>query len=612
MGSDLVVGDLVRQIEGAPEKPGVYQFLDAKGQVIYVGKARNLRARLRQYLQGGGTNPKPRAIVRRAHAVKTIVTETEEEACLLEYALIKRYQPMFNVMWRDGKSFPYICIKKERFPRVMVMRRPKDDGSEYYGPFSVKHYLDALMELLRSLVPLRTCNYKLTEENIRKKKFRKCLEYHLGRCGAPCEGLQTEAEYMKGIRLVRKILRGEVESVVRRLRQRMRRLAEDLRFEEAMRVKAQIERLEALRQKPFILRGTQATADIFAYRSTDTMAFVHYLQMVEGMIVVSHTMRVRKRLSESDEDLLRWAVLEARTRFHSRARLVIVPFWVMVPVPASGASIEVKIVADGGEEGEYSGLMRIAEKNLDAFIEQYYPEASERMHPALPALQKLLHLPRCPEHIECIDISTLGGKEMAGSVVVFRRGFPVRREYRHYWIRTVAHIDDYRAVAEVVTRRYRRLLDEEGEDALPDLVLIDGGGGQAGKARDALDQLGLHNVPVFGLAKRLEVLYPPHRREPIYIDRRSLVILLLQRIRNEAQRFANRLREKGLLRRAGYTILQEVPGIGARRAERLLRTFGSIERILNAPEEELAQVVGSTVARVLKRYLVRRWHHTAG
>ena len=588
--------ELVRQIVNAPLNPGVYVFRDAQGKPLYVGKARNLRQRLLSYIRNTGYNPKVKVLVKQAVNVETIITDTEEEAFLLEYALIKKLKPVYNVVWRDGKSFPYICIKKEQFPRVMIIRRPKDDGSEYFGPFSSKTYLEELMSTLRYLFPIRTCNYNLTPENIKKGKFKKCLEYHIGKCMAPCEGLQSESEYMGMISKIRKVLRGEVDDVIADIRKEMHRLANEFKFEEAHQLKLKIERLEKLREKILLVRGTSATADIFAFKDTTAMAFVQYMQVVNGIVLVSHTLRLRKQLDEEPADLLRLAILQARERFHSNSRCVVVPFNVDVP--------GVDIIVAGDDNSVWSNLMKLAEKNLQAFIDKYYPEGEEKINPAVEELGRVLKLDKPPLHIECIDISNIGDAEITGSVVVFKNGKPVKREYRHYIIKSIDKRDDYQAVYEIVERRFKRLREEKKE--FPDLLLIDGGAGQAGKAYDALRALGINNIPVYGLAKRLEVLYLPHvAADPIYIDRRSAALLLLQRIRNEAHRFANRLREKRYFKKQLTSVLEEIPGIGPRRATALIERFGSIEGISKASDEDLATIIPEKLVPVVKKWLRR-------
>jgi len=583
---------ILSQLESFPEEPGVYMFKDENGNILYIGKARNLKARLKQYASLHIPNRKTQLLVSKVQKIDYIITESEEEAFLLEQALIQKHTPPYNVMWRDGKSYPYICILKERFPRVIIMRRPSEDKAECYGPYTSKVLLEELYNLIRELFPLRTCAYNLSEENIKKGKFKKCLEYHIGKCKAPCVGMQSEEDYNQTIAQVRKILKGNIDPVIKYLNEAKQKAVENLEFEKAEEIKQKINLLKRYAEKATIVRGFRADIDVIAYKATDKMAFVHYMQIRNGLVVLTHNLKVAKKLNETDEELLANAIIQLRNRFKSNVKEVIVPFDTGIKIEGVELIVPVR--------GDKSILLQVAEKNLNAYIDREFPEYSEKPHPALSELQRILELPTVPERIECFDISTLMGTQTVASLVVFLKGKPAKREYRRFLIKHVDGIDDYGSMKEAVHRRFKRLLEEEGQK--PDLLLIDGGPGQAGIAYDVLKELGF-NIPVYGLAKRLEILYPPHSKSPIYIDRRSPVLLLLQRIRNEAHRFALHYQRK---RRELSTLkseLLEVPGIGKRRAEELLKHFGSIKRIKEASFEEIAEVVGPSVAQKLQEWL---------
>ncbi len=583
---------ILSRLETFPEHPGVYLFKDAEGNILYIGKARNLKARLKQYASMHIPNRKTQLLVSKVHDIDYIITESEEEAFLLEQALIQRHTPPYNVMWRDGKSYPYICILKERFPRVVIMRRPSEEKAECYGPYTSKVLLEELYNLIREIFPLRTCSYNLSEDNIKKGKFKKCLEYHIGKCMAPCVGLQSEQEYNEIISQVRKILKGNIDPVLKYLNEEKEKAVSQLEFEKAEEIKQKINLLKRYAEKATIVRGFRADIDVIAYKATDTMAFVHYMQIRNGLVVLTHNLKVSKKLNETDEELLANAIVHLRNKFKSDVKEVIIPFDTGIKIEGVDTIVPVR--------GDKSILLQVAEKNLNAYIDREFPEYSEKPHPALSELKRILNLPDIPERIECFDISTLMGSQTVASLVVFIKGKPAKREYRRFLIKEVEGIDDYSSMREAVFRRFRRLIEEGGEK--PDLLLIDGGGGQAGVAKDVLNELGL-DIPVYGLAKRLEVLYPPHSQSPIYIDRRSPVLLLLQKIRNEAHRFALQYQRKRRELTALRSELLDVPGIGKRRAEELLKHFGSIKRIKEASFDEIAEVVGPAVARRLQEWL---------
>lgn len=579
-----------------PEAPGVYVFRGESGEYLYIGKARNLRKRLAQYLNRKALQLKMAKMLERAQRLEFMVTNTEEEAFLLENTLIKRHQPVYNVMWKDGKSYPYICIKNEPFARVFVMRNPKNDGSLYYGPYASKRRLEELLDVIRSVFPLRTCSYALTPDNIRAGKFRRCLEWHLKRCNAPCEALESQEEYARHIEQVKNILEGRFEAVEQYLLQLIDGCVARLDFEGAHLYREKLVKLRAFREHSVVVRYTDASFVVCAYASSVSWAFLHWMQVSHGCVILSHNMKVRKKLEESDEELFSLGVVHLRERFRLPGGTHVVTD-VEWEVPG--------LVVRRPSNQEEEQLLAMAKKNLQAFIDREFPEERRDMHPGVEELARQLALPHVPVRIECVDISTLQGTETVGSVVVFINGYPARREYRHYTIRTLppATINDYGAIAEVVERRFTRLL-REGKP-LPNLLLVDGGAGQVGAACEVLHRLGL-NIPVFGLAKRLEVLYRPGTPfEKIFIDRRSVALHLLQHIRNEAHRFALRHLHTRHKNSSLRSLLTTIPGIGERRALALLRRFGSLEEIAGAPVAQLAKIVGVKQAHLLKSMIVR-------
>ncbi len=570
-----------------PEKPGVYQFLEAGGTIIYIGKAKNLRKRVASYFSGNQSG-KTTVMLRKASHLRHIVVENESDALLLENNLIKKYQPRYNILLKDDKTYPWICIKKEDFPRVFITRNVVRDGSEYFGPYTSGLMVKTLLELLRRLYKLRTCNHNLSRQNIEAGKFRVCLEYHLGNCNAPCTGNQRREEYQEYINGVRDILKGNILSVISQLKALMLRYSNELRFEEAQVIKNKIDLLTRFRSRSVVVSNTVRNVDVFAFTSDDDRGYVNYLKVVDGAVIQAFTLEIRMRVDEEPESLLGFAITEIRQRYGSDSDEVIVPFMPDIQIDKLKYTIPAR--------GEKLKLLELAERNAIYYKHeqkkrQLILKSENRTGKNLEKVKKDLHMPDLPEHIECFDNSNIQGTNPVASCVVFRNGKPSKRDYRHFNIKTVTGADDFSSMEEVVYRRYKRLM-EEGQK-LPHLVVIDGGKGQLSSAVKSLGALGLkEKITVIGIAKKLEEIYFPGDSVPIYLDRNSYTLKLIQQLRNEAHRFGISFhrdkRSAGMLR----SELDEIKGIGPKTKSLLLNRYGSVEEIRNAGPQELAQLIG--------------------
>lgn len=570
-----------------PEKPGVYQFLEAGGTIIYIGKAKNLRKRVASYFSGNQSG-KTTVMLRKASHLRHIVVENESDALLLENNLIKKYQPRYNILLKDDKTYPWICIKKEDFPRVFITRNVVRDGSEYFGPYTSGLMVKTLLELLRRLYKLRTCNHNLSRQNIEAGKFRVCLEYHLGNCNAPCTGNQRREEYQEYINGVRDILKGNILSVISQLKALMLRYSNELRFEEAQVIKNKIDLLTRFRSRSVVVSNTVRNVDVFAFTSDDDRGYVNYLKVVDGAVIQAFTLEIRMRVDEEPESLLGFAITEIRQRYGSDSDEVIVPFMPDIQIDKLKYTIPAR--------GEKLKLLELAERNAIYYKHEQKKrllilKSENRTGKNLEKVKKDLHMPDLPEHIECFDNSNIQGTNPVASCVVFRNGKPSKRDYRHFNIKTVTGADDFSSMEEVVYRRYKRLM-EEGQK-LPQLVVIDGGKGQLSSAVKSLGALGLkEKITVIGIAKKLEEIYFPGDSVPIYLDRNSYTLKLIQQLRNEAHRFGISFhrdkRSAGMLR----SELDEIKGIGPKTKSLLLNRYGSVEEIRNAGPQELAQLIG--------------------
>jgi excinuclease ABC subunit C len=580
------------QLKTLPDSPGVYQFFDADGKFLYVGKAKSLKKRVSSYFTKSHQNGKTRVMVRKIRKIKHIVVPTESDALLLENNLIKEHQPRYNVLLRDDKSYPWLCIKNERFPRIFPTRKRIRDGSEYYGPYTQMKTVRALLDLIKSVYPLRTCNYDLSEEKIEAGKYKLCLEYHLGNCLGPCEGLQDEESYQRQVDDIREIIKGNFRSSLHYFKKRMKQLAAEMQFEEAQRMKEKIEVLENYQSKSTVVHPKISDVDVFSIVSDATHAYVNYMQISHGLVVRSHTMEIKKKLEESDEDLLSLAIVDLRDRFESTSKEVFLPF----PVPLSG-----DIRATVPKQGDKRKIVALSERNARFYRQERFKQIKitdpdRHVRRLMDQMKRDLRLPKEPRHIECFDNSNIQGSNPVAACVVFRDGKPAKKEYRHFNIKTVTGPDDFASMTEVVFRRYRRLL-EDGE-GLPQLIVIDGGKGQLSAALKSLEQLGLRGkISIIGIAKRLEEIYFPEDPIPLYLDKKSETLRVIQQLRNEAHRFGITFHRNKRSKAAINSVLEGIEGIGQKTAQELLRKFKSVKRIRESSLEDLTAVVGPSKAR---------------
>ncbi len=579
-----------------PDSPGVYQYFDKDEKLIYVGKAKSLKKRVSSYFTKDKYDSRKTAIlVRQIKDIKFIVVATELDALLLENNLIKEYQPKYNVLLKDDKTFPWICIKKEAYPRIFPTRRVVKDGSQYFGPYANVKMMHTLLELIRQLYPLRTCNLNLTQENIQADKFKVCLEYHIGNCKGPCIGKQTEADYELAIQNIRKIIKGNIREVREHLHTLMNEYAEKLEFEEAQLIKEKLTILEKFTSKSAVVSPVISDADVFSIVSDVKSAYVNYMKVIEGAIVQAHTIELKKKLEESDEELLEMAVIELSQRFASDAKEYILPFELELEIPG------VKITVP--QRGDRSTLLKLSERNAltykrdkDKQTEILDPERNVTR--IMEQMQKDLRMKEQPRHIECFDNSNIQGAYPVAAMVCFRNGKPYKSDYRHFNIKTVEGPDDFASMEEVVYRRYKRMVDES--IPLPQLIVIDGGKGQLSSAVKSLDKLGLRGkITIIGIAKKLEEIYFPGDSVPLYIDKRSESLKIIQYARNEAHRFGithhRNQRAKGTVK----SELTDIKGISFKSSELLLQKFRSVKKVKEATEEELTEAIGKAKARVV-------------
>lgn len=591
--------DLREKVRLLPPQPGVYQFLDAEGRILYVGKAKSLRDRVGSYFLRDLPNGKTAALVRNIVDLRTIVVNTEFEALLLENSLIKEHQPRYNIQLRDDKSFPWIRIRNEHFPRVEGMRNPEDDGSEYYGPFTSAKSMRTLLALVRGLYQLRTCSYDLSAKNIEKGKFKRCLEYHIGNCKAPCEALQAEDDYNASIDQVRQIVKGRVNGLARLLKQQMAAHADALEFEKAETIRMKIVRLDKFHSRSVIVNTDTGDVDVFGLVGDPQGGYVSYLRVIDGAIVHGITFELRRKLEESDAELLQMAMAELRQRYHSQAPQAIVPFDPGIEIPG--------LVFTVPQRGDARKLLELAERNaryfmLDKQKQQSLTDPEAHTNRILEQLRKDLRLNELPRHIECFDNSNTQGSDPVSACVVFKDAKPSKKDYRHFNIRTVEGPDDFASMEEAVERRLARLVTEGQE--LPQLIVIDGGKGQLHAATTVLGRLGLRGkVAVIGIAKKLEEIYFPDDPVPLHIDKRSSSLKVIQHLRNEAHRFGITHHRGRRSKRVVRTELEGIPGIGPETAKKLLKRFGSVKGVKEAGRDELVKEVGERKAAVLMNAL---------
>ncbi|MBK9291638.1 MAG: excinuclease ABC subunit UvrC [Bacteroidetes bacterium] len=592
-----IPGNLQALVASLPHQPGVYQYIDESGKVIYVGKAKDLRKRVSSYFTKVQTG-KLRVLVRRIRDIRFIVVETEADALLLENNLIKTLQPRYNVLLRDDKTYPWICIKNEPFPRVFSTRNPVKDGSEYFGPYASGRTKNALLELIRQLYPIRSCSLNLSEKAIARGQYKVCLEYHIGNCLGPCEGRQSEADYNAMIREIRQIIRGNLSPILRDMKARMMAHAESMEFEKAQAIKEKLQLLENYQSRSAVVSQNISNVDVFSILDEPETAWVNYLRVVEGAVVHSHTIELKKKLDETADELLSLAIAELRTRFHSDAAELILPF-----TPAflpEGVKVTVP------QRGEKRDLLELSEKNARHYkleIEQQRSLVDPERHQKriLQQLQKDLRMSVLPEVIECFDNSNFQGDYAVAAMVQFVNARPNKAEYRHFNIKTVEGPDDFASMREIITRRYSRLLNEE--KPLPQLIVIDGGKGQLSAAVEALDKLNLRGqITIIGIAKRLEEIFFPGDQVPIYIDKRSESLKLIQQLRDEAHRFGITHHRKKFQKGFLQSELSQIKGIGEQTAHKLLSHFKSVKNLSMAAKDEIAAVVGKARAEIVYSY----------
>ena len=586
------------QIKTLPDSPGVYQYFDAKGRVIYVGKAKNLKKRVNSYFTKQHLNNRTRMLVKNIIKVEHIVVGTEMDALLLENNLIKKYQPKYNVLLKDDKSYPWICIKKEPFPRVFPTRKIIKDGSEYFGPYTSMKTVRTLLDLIKGIYPLRTCNYDLDPKKIAEHKYKLCLEYHLGNCLGPCVGDMALAVYEENIQSIRAIIKGNFKASLQQFKVQMENHAANLEFEAAQRMKDKLNILENYQAKSTIVNPKISDVDVFTILSDESYGYVNFLQISFGSIIRSHTLEIKKKMEESDAELLRLAAIEIRQRFHSQSKVIFASHTLDL-----GEKIQVILPQIGDKKKLIDLSLRNAKYfRMERFKQMKIVDPDRHEKRLMTQMKTDLRLSQEPVHIECFDNSNIQGSNPVAACVVFKNGKPSKKDYRHFKIKTVKGPDDFASMEEVVYRRYKRLV-EEGE-SLPQLIVIDGGKGQLSSALKSLDILGLRGkIAIIGIAKRLEELYFPEDPIPLYLDKKSETLKVIQQLRNEAHRFGITLHRNRRSKGALQSELDEIPGIGPKTKEQLLKKFKSLKRIKAAPKADLIELLGSSKGTALFKAL---------
>ncbi|WKW45910.1 excinuclease ABC subunit UvrC [Myroides sp. JBRI-B21084] len=583
--------DIQLQLQTLPGLPGVYQYFDKDQKLLYVGKAKNLKKRVSSYFNKTHDNARLNVLVRKIVTIKHIVVQTETDALLLENNLIKNLQPRYNIMLRDDKTYPWICIKNERFPRVFYTRNLIKDGSEYFGPYTSGKTMHVLLDLIKELYPLRNCTYDLSLQNIANNKYKVCLEYHIGNCLGACEGKETEEAYLHKIRSIRHLLKGNFKENLKDFKQLMLQYASEMKFEEAQDIKEKIQILENYQAKSTIVNPKINNVDVFSIVADETMAYVNFLQIAHGAVIRSHTLELKKRLNETNEELLPIAITEIRERFKLITKEVIVPFEI---------DLGEKITITVPKLGDKKQLLELSERNaryyrLDQLKQIKIVDPDRHTNRLMAQMKADLRLSKEPRHIECFDNSNIQGTNPVAACVVFKNGKPSKKEYRHFNIKTVEGPNDFASMEEVVFRRYRRMIDEA--EPLPDLIIIDGGKGQLGAALKSLDVLGLRGkIAIIGIAKRLEELFYPGDSIPLYLDKKSETLKVIQHLRNEAHRFGITFHRNQRSKNAISSGLTTIPGIGPKTMEKLMIEFKSIKRIAETPEAEIIQLIGKAKA----------------
>ena len=581
------------QVKTLPNEPGVYQYFDKNEVIIYIGKAKNLKKRVSSYFSKTHENGKTKVLVTKIVSIKHIVVETETDALLLENNLIKKHKPRYNILLKDDKTYPWICIKKERFPRIFMTRRVIKDGSEYFGPYTSIKTVRILLDLIKELYPLRTCTYDLSHQNINEGKYKVCLEYHLKNCKGACENLETESHYNNSIKAIRNIIKGNFKEGLEKFQEMMLVCAEKMEFEEAQKIKEKLSLLGNYQSKSTIINPAINNVDVFSIISDETHGYANFLKISNGAIIQSHTTEIKKKLAETDTELLTHFIVEIRQRFNSISPEIYVPFNVNL-----GGIVKVTIP----KLGDKKRIVELSERNAKYYRQEQFKQTQivdpeRHVKRIMAQMKKDLRLHVEPRHIECFDNSNIQGTHPVAACVVFRDGKPSKKEYRHYNIKTVVGPDDFGSMEEVVFRRYKRLLEEE--QTLPQLIIVDGGKGQLSSGLKALEDLGLRGkIAIIGIAKRLEEIYYPDDPIPLYLDKKSETLKITQYLRNEAHRFGITFHRNKRSKSAIKSELEQIPDVGVQTITTLLRKFKSAKRVKEASLEELKAEIGH--ARAVK------------
>ncbi len=590
--------DLDLQLKTLPSDPGVYRYYDKKDQLLYVGKAKHLKKRVLSYFNKNQSGYRTRIMVGKIHRLETTIVPSEYDALLLENNLIKEHQPFYNVMLKDDKTYPWICIKNEDFPRVFLTRNKIKDGSEYFGPYAKVRPAKVLLDTIKHIYKIRTCNLNLAPAKIAEGKYRVCLEYHIKNCAGPCEMLEMKEEYDEKIDAIRGIIKGDFRRAKEYLTAQMMKFAEKLEFENAQMIKERMDLLENYQHKHTVVNATINDVDVFGMTSDETAAYVNYFKIQNGNIIQSYTTEIRKILEESDEDMLEEAMIEIRQKFNSVSKEILIPFHLSLEIP------NVKLIVP--KVGDKKRILELSEKNAKEYrIEKLKAvqivDPERHTNRIMAEMQKLLHMPEEPRHIEGFDNSNIQGTNPVSACVVFKDGKPSKADYRIFHPKTVVGPDDYKTMEEVIYRRYKRLLDED--EPLPQLILIDGGKGQLSSAVKSLKLLGLYGkITIIGIAKRLEEIYFPEDSIPLYIDKKSETLKILQRVRDESHRFGVKHHRT---RRKSSTIkseLEEIPGIGEKAIELLLSKLKSVKRVRESSRETLEEIIGKNRGKLVWEY----------
>lgn len=589
--------ELEVQIKSLPNSPGVYQYFDVTDKLLYIGKAKNLKKRVASYFTKTHENGKTRVLVKKIASIKHIVVETETDALLLENNLIKKYQPRYNVLLKDDKTYPWICIKNEAFPRVFLTRNVWKDGSEYYGPYTSVKTVRAILSLIKELYPLRSCAYNLSTENIENEKYKVCLEYHIKNCKGACEGLQTAISYDQDIKEIRNIIKGHFKSSLKQFEKLMFDFADKAEYEEAHKIKEKIELLSNYQARSTVVNPSITNVDVFSIVSDEQFAYVNFLKITNGAIIQSHTVEIKKKLDEDDKSLLELAIVEIRDRFKSTSIELYTPITVDI-----GELVKVTVP----KQGDKKRIVDLSVRNAKYFRQERFKQIQivdpdRHTNRIMAQMQKDLRLSEEPRHIECFDNSNIQGTHPVAACVVFKNGKPDKKEYRHFNIKTVDGPDDYASMEEVVHRRYKRLVEEGRE--LPQLVVIDGGKGQLSSGLKSLDLLGLRGkIAMIGIAKRLEEIYYPGDPIPMYLDKKSESLKIIQQLRNEAHRFGITHHRNKRSKSAINSDLSSINGIGEKTILTLLKKFKSIKRLKSATFEEIEQLIGKDKATKVSQH----------